>query len=165
MWQSSALSPNGEAGSPQECPLSDVAFTQPLHGEFYIENTDVSSSQIYLGYLFNISGVLYLSEHAFKTILYGRNRCDSQCLITLLFKSIRLMKIKINTTTYDHSHAYNELKLRNVEETVAVPHPTGFIRDCLCGSLCVSLRLFFSVAFPRNLNSRLRSKLSSLLSP
>ena len=125
----------------------------------------MSSSQIYLGYWFNISGVLYLSEHAFKTILYGRNRCDSQCLITLLFKSIRLMKIKINTTTYDHSHAYNELKLRNVEETVAVPHPTGFIRDCLCGSLCVSLRLFFSVAFPRNLNSRLRSKLSSLLSP
>ena len=63
MWQSSALSPNDEAGSPQERPLSDVMFTQPLHGEFYIENTDVLNSQIYLGYLFNILGVLYLSEH------------------------------------------------------------------------------------------------------
>jgi len=69
--------------------------------------TDALSSQIYLGYLFNISGVLYLSEHAFKTILYGRSRCDSWCRITLLFKSIRLPKIKINATTYDHSHVYN----------------------------------------------------------
>ena len=64
-----------------------------------------------------------------------------------------------------HMRTTSLWKPRNVEETVAVPHPTGFIRDCLCGSLCVSLRLFFSVAFPRNLNSRLRSKLSSLLSP
>ena len=70
------------------------------------KNTDVLSSQIYLGYLFNISGVLYLSEHAFRTILFGRSRCDSWCRITLLFKSIRLPKIKINTTTYYHSYAY-----------------------------------------------------------